>query len=210
MKKFGILLILPFIFTLSCETTPTTSEQEFLLDMLEADEHISLAPSPETDAPSEEPPPEEPPPESQSFDPSQISSELYEATKAEIQDIVQKLDTIIRARDYNAWLVYLSNPFLEEISSPKFLAEMTEVLYDRDKRIAVALSRNPRNVEKKEIKTLRDYFDNVVVPSRANDRVDDIDFLSETKVRAYTVNNQGTRLLLYDLEIIDASWKIIG
>jgi len=220
MKKLGLLIIVPFLLILSCETVPTTSELEFLLDLIEADEHISLATSPETPTPSEEPlperppsvlqPPEEPLPASQVFDLTQISTELYETTKAQIQDVIQRLDTIIRDRNYTAWLGYISNSYLEEISSPKFLEARTEELHRRDQLVAAAMGRNPRTVERKELKTTRDYFDNVVVPSRANDRVDDIDFISETKVRAYTLNNRGARLILYDLEIIDGTWKIIG
>jgi len=220
MKKFGFLLILPFILVLSCETVPTPSDLEFLLELIEADELISLAPPPETAAPPEEPPTEalpiavipteEPIPVSQAFDPNNISNELYEATKTEIQDIIQKLDDIIRARNFNAWLEYISAPYLEEISSPEFLEERTEELYRRDQLVAAATGKDPRTVHKKELSTLRDYFDNVVVPSRANDRVDDISFISETKVRAYTVNTRGTKLILYDLEIIGDTWKIIG
>ena len=220
MKQFGLLIILPLILILSCETVPTQSEMEFLLDLLEVDELTTLAPPPETTPPSEEPPSEElpleePPPEepliaSQGFDPNNISTELYETTKTEIQDIIQRLDNIIRARNYNAWLEYISESYLEEISSHEFLEARTEELYRRDQLVAAAMGRNPNTVEKKMLKDLRDYFDSVVVPSRANDRVDDIDFISETKVRAYTVNNRGTRLILYDLEIIDGTWKIIG
>ena len=111
MKKFCISLILPFILILSCETVPTQSEMEFLLDLLEVDEPISVALPPE---PLPEPPPqttapmEEPFIADQAFDPANISEDLYETTKAEIQDIIQKLDIIIRDRNYNAWLGYLS------------------------------------------------------------------------------------------------------
>ena len=215
MKQFVFFIILPLILIFSCETTPTPSELEFLLDILEADDLISLAPPPETTASFEEPPsvvlPSEGPlPASQAFDPSNISNELYEITKAEIQDIIERLDSIIRDRNYNAWLEYISASYLGEISSPEFLEERTEELYRRDQLVAAAMGRNPRTVEKKVLSTLRDYFDNVVVPSRAYDRVDDIDFLSETKVRAYTMNNRGAVLILYDLEIIDGTWKIIG
>jgi hypothetical protein len=189
---------------------------ESLLDLPEVDELITLfepppepplAPPPE--APSEEPPSEEPFFADQAFDPDNVSNELYETTKMEIQDIIQRLDNIIRARNYDAWLGYISDSYMDEISSPEFLEERTEELYRRDQLVATAMGRNPNTVEKKVLRNLRDYFDNVVVPSRANDRVDDITFLSETKVRAYTVNNRGARLILYDLEIIGDNWKII-
>ena len=223
------MLILPFVLFLACETVPTHSEMEFLLELLDADELISLTPPPETPPPEEAPPeapppvappapvpipippPEEPPVvAAQTFDPNNVSTELYETTKTNIQELIQRLDGIIRARNYSAWLGYLSDSYLEVISAPEFLDERAEELYRRDQLVAAALGRNPRTVEKKELKTLRDYFDNVVVPSRTDDRVDDIAFITETKVRAYTVNNRGVRLILYDLEIIGGTWKIIG
>jgi len=217
MKKFCVFLIIPFILVLSCETVPTQSEMEVLLDLLEVDEPVSAVllpepppPPPQTAPPSQEPPSEEPFSADQAFDPASISDDLYEITKAEIQDVIQKLDIIIRDRNYNAWLGYLSPSYREEISSPKFLEDRTEELYRRDQLVAAAMGRNPGTVVKKTLGNLKDYFDNVVVPSRASDRVDDIDFISETKVRAYTVSNRGTRLILYDLEIIGDDWKIIG
>ena len=37
----------------------------------------------------------------------------------------------------------------------------------------------------------------VVYPSRQNDRVDDIEFIDATHIRAITVNAKGERLVLY-------------
>jgi hypothetical protein len=48
------------------------------------------------------------------------------------------------------------------------------------------------------------------VPSRANDRVDDIEFISQKRVKAYTVSQKGERLRLYDLEKTNEGWKIIN
>jgi len=57
---------------------------------------------------------------------------------------------------------------------------------------------------------LRDYFIYVVVPSRAKDRVDDIEFIGQNRVKAFTINAKGQRLRLYDLEKTDGGWKIVG
>jgi hypothetical protein len=58
------------------------------------------------------------------------------------------------------------------------------------------------------LRTARDYFTNVVVPARKNDRVDDIEFISANQVKAYTVDSQGQRLVLYNLDKTDGEWKI--
>ena len=220
MKQIGFLLILPFVLLLSCESVPESSDLEFLLDLIEADELIPLEAPPQAAAiledylsgglTVEDPPVEAPLPETRVFDPDNISSTLYESTKTDIQSLIQTLDGIIRARNYDAWLGYLSDSYRSQISASDFLDERTEELHRRNQIVAAAMGRNPRTVEKKELKTLRDYFDNVVVPSRANDRVDDIAFISETRIRAYMVDNRGTRLILYDLEIIGNNWKITG
>ena len=196
MKQCGLFLMVSFVLILSCKTGPQSPDPEFPLDLTEADEPAPFF--------------EEILPEEQAFDPDSVSEELFKATKTDIQAFIKELDNTIRARNYNVWLEYLSESYLLTISSPTFLESRTEELHKRNQAVAAAMGRDPRTVQKRELKTPRDYFDNVVVPSRANDRVDDIAFISETKVRAYTVAGGGTRLILYDLEIIGGIWKIIG
>jgi hypothetical protein len=57
-------------------------------------------------------------------------------------------------------------------------------------------------------------FFHVVGPSRASSRVDEIEILSNTRVKAFTVmtNRAGEvqRLRLYDLERFGNTWKIIN
>jgi hypothetical protein len=144
------------------------------------------------------------------FNPNSISQEEFDNAKNEVQALVEDLNRIIRARNYNYWLTYLSESFLEEISSPEYLDERTERLYERDKSAAANLGRDPKGVQKRVLRNSRDYFTYVVVPSRANDRVDDIEYVSENQVTAYTVDNRGRRLILYNLENIGGEWKIIS
>jgi hypothetical protein len=127
------------------------------------------------------------------FDPSSISEEEYETTKADIQRLIADLNRIIRAGNYNSWLTYLSEDYRRRINSKEFLDEI--------------IARYP--IFRGRIHNARDYFTYVVVPSRANDRVDDIAFISHVKVTAYTVDSHGQRLILYDLENIDNGWMII-
>jgi hypothetical protein len=149
-------------------------------------------------------------PAEQAFDPRSITTEQYQTAMAEVQALIEELNRIIRARNYNAWVPHLSEQFLAEISSPAFLAERTEELFRRDQMVAQNMGRNPAHVQRRVLRTSRDYFTHIVVPSRSNDRVDDIDFVSENQVIAYTVDARGNRLILYNLEIIDGRWKIIS
>jgi hypothetical protein len=142
------------------------------------------------------------------FDPDSISQEQFDTTKNEVQTLVEDLNKIIRARNYNSWVTYLSESYFEEINSQAYLEDMTEKLYERDKNVAANLGRDVKQVQKRVLRTSRDYFTYVVVPSRANDRVDDIEYISENQVIAYTVDGRGQRLILHNLEKIDGKWKI--
>ena len=199
MKQIGLLLMLPVILVLSsCGS-----------------EAKAVEPSPQPVAAAEPalPPPQpvqSAPPPPAAFDPASITEEKLATTKADVQALIEDLNRIIKAKNYNAWRGHLSDSYFQGISSPAFLEEKTEELYKRDQIVASNLGRDPKRVQKRVLKTAKDYFDNVVVPSRSNDHMDDIAFVSEDRVKAYTLDNRGNRLVLYDLELIDNKWKIIN
>jgi hypothetical protein len=57
------------------------------------------------------------------------------------------------------------------------------------------------------LKSLDDYFQYVVAPSRSNARLDDLVFLDKNTVEAIMVV-RGQRVILYQLENRDGKWKI--
>jgi hypothetical protein len=139
---------------------------------------------------------EEPRPSAGIFDPSSITKEEFDTTKVEVQHLIQKLNDIIKAKNYTSWVSYLEEDYFRLISSREYLDRINKT--ERMRKANLVL----RNA--------RDYFNNVVVPSRANDRVDDIEFVSQHRVKAYTVSQKGERLRLYDLEKTNEGWKIIN
>jgi len=161
-------------------------------------------------APVTPPPAVNPTPNEEHFDPGSITQEKLEKAKEDVQALIADLNKIIRAKNYNAWRGYLSDSYFEEINSAAFLQEKTDELYRRDQIVAQNLGRDPKKVTKKVLRSPKDYFDNVVVPSRSNDRMDDLAFVTENRVKAYTIDNRGNRVVLYDLEIINGKWKIIN
>ena len=199
MKRIGSLWLV--VLVLSCGSEPKPSDPESPPPVV-----TEQPPAPVQNTP----PPESSPPPEGVFDPTSISQERYRDTKAEVQALIGGLNGIIRDKKYTEWIGYLSDSYFKEISIPAFLEEKTEELYKRDQLVAASQGRDPRRIQKRILGTPRDYFDNVVVPARQNDRVDDIDFISESRVKAYTVNAKGDRLRLYDLELIDNRWKIIN
>jgi len=165
-----------------------------------------IAPKVPVDVGIEEPAPEMP---IVTYDYDAAYEELFVTTLTDIKALVTELNRIIRSRNYNAWVENLSDSYLEMISSSAFLAERSEELFRRDQMIASRMGRNPGSVNRRTLRTTRDYFEHIVVPSRTNDVVDDISFIDSTHVRAYT-DSSGTLLILYDLELIDGHWKIIN
>ena len=185
-----VLLIL--IFAISCSSAPKIAEEtteevehEVILDV------ISEANIEKVDIPQE---PEE------EFNPVNVSREYYEATREDVQHFIEELNEIIKNQNYNAWKAALSDEYFEEISSPQNLLEISELPAMKTRRIT--------------LRTSQDYFTHVVIPSRANSRIDDIEFISLYRVKAFTINitrsGEENRLLLYNLEKTGDMWKIIN
>lgn len=154
---------------------------------------------------AEEPPAEVLPPavepspteaEEAPFDPSTISKEVFDTTKMDVQALIGRLNGIIRGRDFNTWVTYLGPSYQKSLSDPEFLKRISESTVLRKQGVV--------------LKELKDYFTYVVVPSRANDHVDDIEFIGQNRVKAFTVDAKGRRLRLYDLEKAPSGWKIVN
>jgi hypothetical protein len=128
-----------------------------------------------------------------------ITKEQYVETKEEVQHFIEGLNRIISRRDYKSWKAALSPEYFDKISSPENLQQVSELPAMKTRRIV--------------LKDAEDYFINVVVPSRANSRVDDIEFIGEHRVKAFTIvtttSGEEQRLRLYDLEKTENIWKII-
>lgn len=133
-------------------------------------------------------------PEVVEFNPESISAQVKETTFTDVKTLIQNLNSIIQSKNYEAWSSYLTYEYRMYYSDIDNLTRLSDspVL----KRLNIRLT------------NLQDYFLYVVYPSRQNDRVDDVEFLSENNIRAITVNPKGERLVLYNLEKIGDTWKI--
>jgi hypothetical protein len=130
------------------------------------------------------------------FDPSTITKEVYDTAKIDVQELIARLNGIIRERDYEGWVTYLGSTYRGSLSDPTFLQKVSGSVVLRKQNVT--------------LRELKDYFIHVVVPSRANDRVDDIEFIGQNRVKAFTVDSKGRRLRLYDLEKDPSGWKIVS
>lgn len=122
-----------------------------------------------------------------------VSQEVYSRTFEEIEQFIRSLNQLIREADFAGWQQNLSAEYIRTVSDPLFLREQSEKPLLRQSGI--------------ELRDLRDYFVHVVVPSRSQAQLDEIEFLDENRVKALSVVH-GTRVILYLLSKDNGGWKI--
>jgi hypothetical protein len=207
MKPSVWILMVPLFLALSCSTEQAA---------------VPEAPAPQAEAPPVPPPLPPPPPaeripeekveeepEETTFDPQDVSQEEYDTTIQDIQEMILKLNGIVREKNFEAWMSALADSSVRKINSREFLEERANDLHKKNVTNAALRGQDISKVRKINFRGPQDYFNYVVVPSHASDHVDEITFSSQTQVTAYTRDEKGQRLILYDLENIDGQWKII-
>mgnify|MGYP007064287536 CR=1 FL=1 len=170
-------LILYALASWGCASEPSSNGT----DLLPPEEAVPQAVISEDSAPAE-------------FNPQAVSAELKESTLVDISGLIETLNTIIRRKDYDAWIPYLTEEYIRYYSSAEVLGELSQQPALRRYNIV--------------LRSLRDYFNYVVYPSRQNARVDDIEFVDEKRIVAITISTKEERLVLYNLEKINDTWKI--
>jgi chemotaxis protein histidine kinase CheA len=123
----------------------------------------------------------------------EVSEAEYEKTFSEVEKTIERLNEIIRERNFTEWKKLLTERYIDTFSDSDRLAKISETPVMRRNDI--------------ELTSLRDYFRWVVVPSRANARLDDLNFISEDQVEAIMKVN-GRRVILYELREVDGAWKV--
>lgn len=169
---FYILVLASLFIALACKTVPETVPELGPEDVLQTEEQVNgLEASPS------------------------MQARVKESTLADVRDFIDKLNNIIRQRNYDEWTKYLTQEYLDYYSDRTVLTEISQ---------DPALKRFEIN-----LRTLRDYFNYVVFPSRQNSQVDDIEFMDNFDViKVIWIDSRGERLVLYKLEKIGDIWKI--
>ena len=193
MSKLCLFLVSALI--VACESAPATVEQTTVEQLaIEEEQVVELIVT------------AEPVPVSETGRPVgtyEVSTEVYDQTLVEVKEFIDGLNRTIRRRDFSGWKDACSAEYYSQVSSREFLDHAY-------KQSALLQSKLPR------LRDVNAYFENVVVPSRANSRVDEIAFEAEDRVKAYylatikfqdqTVNRW---LTVYDLIRIGDEWKIL-
>jgi len=127
------------------------------------------------------------------FDTVAITKLTFENTKTEMQLVVEELNKITLERNYNKWLTWLSDEYKQTYSDPAMLEKVSASLPTKGIKL----------------KTLQDYFEYVFVPSRQNMRVDDIQFVSPTRVYVIMEITPKSPAAIYILEKTTNGWKLV-
>jgi hypothetical protein len=182
MNVYKIIFSIIFVTLLglySCSSAPEpTSEPE---------------PAPVEEVTPAPEPAEEPVAEPAEPDELEITEELYNKTFDEINAFITEMDRVIAKKDFTIWMENLSQSYKDTYSDKEVLDKKSE---------SPILQMN--NIK---LKSIKDYFMEVVVPSRLQLELEEIEFDDMDRVTAWT-SFKGNKTKLYQLELIDGTWKI--
>jgi hypothetical protein len=100
-----------------------------------------------------------------------VSKDTYEADRAEILSIIEKLNVIMKDIDYQSWLLYVDNESKTYWSQPANLKK--------------AQSKLP--VKGLQLRNLQDYFKYVFIGARVGRSVSTLRYVSDTYVKAVQI-----------------------
>lgn len=193
MRQYTSLTILIFIFLLlSCAHKPINTQvdsefitlEEFTLSDIQVEDEIKIDESDEIAEETEI---------IATFEDIAITKKTFIETKSEIELVVESLNIITYSKDYDAWLTFLSDEYVETFSNKTVLEE-------------VSASLPIKNIS---LRNLKDYFNYVFVPSRQNMRVDDIQFVSPTRVYVIMEIMAKSPAAIYIIEKQSSGWKLV-
>jgi hypothetical protein len=197
-----LLFLLPVLF-MACGTPPKAATEAFQAAAVKEPEEEPAVIMPAKEEVAEKPAEKEPvkPVEAEpavvvaaAHSSGGLEDESYEEVFNEVKAFIENLNIIIKNKDFNKWKEALSQERFNEISSREFLTATSN-----------STSMKRRGIVLKELK---DYFNFVVVPSRANSQVDKIEILGNNRVKAYYYKENST-VQLYELEKRGNIWTII-
>jgi hypothetical protein len=126
--------------------------------------------------------------------PIEVSKEVYDRTFAEILDFLRQMDAIIASGDFKAWQALCTESFIAYNSDPARLRDLSQKPSLKDRKLT--------------LKTLKDYFNHVFIPSRVEKKLDRIEFIERHRVKTITVVNDVPYLMFYLEKDENNQWKL--
>ena len=185
MKRTVLLLsLVPFLLFSACQTAPSAKKPEPQVAQNGNTQHNQATSTSENGDENAV---------VAQFDTVTITKQTFRQTKSEIELVVEDLNKITYSKDYTRWLTYLSDEYRANFSEPAVLEKVSASLPTKGIKIS----------------TLKDYFTYVFVPSRQNMRVDDITFVSPTRVYVIMDLAKDSPAAIYILEKMNGGWKLV-
>jgi hypothetical protein len=181
MKKIAFvrtfILIALFLPAFSCKTAPV---EEAPIE----EAAVAVEAAPVNVPAAEEPVPPAVQAEDPSFDPGNVSQEVYDVTLNEVKKAIVELNRICTDagksasadRSYNEWLTWVTGDYATHTSDPAYLALLSQQ--------PALTSRN------KKLESQKDYFINVFAASRQNVKVDGIEFITPRRVKVWGLQEE--------------------
>jgi hypothetical protein len=185
----AIALILAGCATRPATEVPITTQVETTTEQDTVVVQESVVESP----PTEETVVAEPTPPEKTGSAFEVTEEVYTRTFEELEQRIREWNALIARKDYEGWYASLSKTFVMERGSAAYLAELSRNQKLKDLGIV--------------LKTLKDYFNSVVVPARVDAALGKIEFVDESKVKAYALIGDEPAILYYVVRE-DGRWKI--
>ncbi|HEQ72315.1 MAG TPA: hypothetical protein ENN69_07490 [Spirochaetia bacterium] len=126
--------------------------------------------------------------------PFTASRELYDSTFHELTQLLEKTERIIATGDFKAWKTLLTDDYIARYSDAGYLRELSEKPNLKDRNIV--------------LRSLEDYFYQVFIPSRKGTRLDSIEFIDRTHVKAITVIRETPYVVYLFEKDKNNEWKI--
>ncbi len=197
MKKIIFVLTAGLLLFSSCAGKPEPKAEEPIKKPVVQETPVKPEPKPEPVVKKTTPPVVEKSSDNEviaEFDGVEITKKDKAKAKSEIEVVVSKLNKITDKKDYAHWYTFLSDDYISRFSNPRELKSVSKRL--------------PGIYKGVKLKNLNDYFTYVFVPSRQRCRVDDIKYLSPTKVRVIK-KYKGKDLVFYNLKKIGNKWLLV-
>lgn len=178
------------LFVLACATSPKDAPQDKRSPAKETSSPSLSEEAPEKELDSKKAAEQEEVTAEKSY---KLDEQEKERTKRDLNKLVDELNSIIANREFDKWLDYLTEEYIEYYSDSENLEEITS---------SPTLTKYGI-----ELRSLRDFFQYVVVASRKNVHIDDIKAIGEGTVKAY-MDVDDEPVVVYTLTRVDGRWKI--
>lgn len=191
VKFFTIVSCVSIFMLAGCVSTPTPVQTQEKAEEIQVEEPVEeIEAAPEVEVVDEAPAPDEDEYTRSTIDVS-VSRDEFDETKKHLMHVIEKMDAIMKARNFNEWTKYIDSDSM--------------TYYSQKSVLNIASNKLPKKGLK--LKSLQDYFLWVFIPSRIGRTVDEIRYVTEDFVKVVHVE-EDKDAVYYTFIHKNGEWKI--